>query len=441
MLINFVCSNFLSFDNQIRFSLFKSPTRSLPNHVFSNGRKKPQIVKSAIIYGANAAGKTSLVRAIDTATSFIIKGPQNEEFIDIPKFKLNEEKKDSTLFEFTFYINSNYYTYGFEVNNVRILDEWCYRIIDKKSDLIFGMEQSNFDSRNYDYGKVINKNVEEKEFMKFSTKATMDNQLLLTTLSKSPVKNLHSDIKNVINWFKNIKVIYPSTKIFNPLPIMRNEQFLNDFVQILNELGIDIECFKNIPISLDSSNGLILKEFIDDIKKNLKQNTSSLVRISNSEYFTISLKDGKIDINKLMLCRKSYTDDEIKFDLSEESDGTRRLLDLVPMLIDMKENKAIYIVDEIDRSFHTLLTKKLFELFYKITEGRACQLIATTHDTNLMDLEQFRDDEIWYVRKNEHKASEFYCLYQFKQRYDKKIINDYLNGRFDAVPIFNVTGR
>jgi len=437
MLINFICSNFLSIDDQIRFSLFKSPTRSLSNHIFSAGNKQPQMVKSAIIYGANAAGKTSLVKAIDSAATYILKGAGNEEFIDIPKFRLNKEEKDSSLFEFTFFIKDNYYSFGFEINSSKVLDEWCYKIRNKKTELIYGMKKGEEDSRVYDFGRVIGKNNEEREFMQFSAKATLDNQLILTTLSKSPQQNLHYDIKNVINWFRSLKVVYPSTKIFNPLPVINNDNFLTDFAKILQDLGIDINGFNNIPIASDRFEEYASKAILEDIKKRMKQNTTSIIRISNQDYFTIALKDGKIEVNKLVLCRKSCANNEVKFDLSEESDGTRRLLDLVPMLIDMKENNAIYIVDEIDRSFHTLLTKKLFEMFFKITEGRACQLIATTHDTNLMDLEQFRDDEIWYVRKNDNKASEFYCLYQFKQRFDKKIIKDYLNGRFEAIPIFH----
>ncbi len=436
MLINFICSNFLSINEQIKFSLFKSPTRRLDSHVFSIKNKSPKMVKSAIIYGANAAGKTSLVKAIDLSSSYILKGPHNEEIIDIPTFKLNGQHK-SSFFEYTFYVNERFYIYGFEVNSTKVVDEWCYQINQNKTQLIYEMSETNSESREYNFGSLISNSEEEKNFIVYSVKATSENQLLISTFTKIPPKNLTQDIKNIIEWFRGIRIIYPSTKMFNPFPIINNEKFLRDFVNILNHLGIDINSMKTSQIDYEDFDKYIPTVIFSKIKKNLKNNTTTMIKTSNNDYFTVSLEDSKININKLVLCRKSTTGTEIKFDLSEESDGTRRLLDLVPMLIDMKENNAIYIVDEIDRSFHTLLTKKVYELFFELTKNRACQLIATSHDTNLMDLEKFRDDEIWYVRKNARKESEFYCLYQFKQRYDKKIVKDYLDGRFEAIPTFN----
>ncbi len=94
------------------------------------------------------------------------------------------------------------------------------------------------------------------------------------------------------------------------------------------------------------------------------------------------------------------------------------------------------LIDEIDRSFHTNLARKFLELFYDFTEGRGCQLIATTHDSNLLDLDLLRQDEIWFVERQEDHSSKVFSLNLFKQRFDKKIEKDYLLGRYGAIPIF-----
>ena len=148
--------------------------------------------------------------------------------------------------------------------------------------------------------------------------------------------------------------------------------------------------------------------------------------------------ENKIEVTKLYTQHLNFNNEKINFEIFEESDGTRRLFDLIPMLLNFKKSDSVFIVDELDRSFHTNLSKSIFKLFYKYTNNRPCQLIVTTHDTNLMDLNIFRNDEIWYVKKNSFKSTELYSLYEFNQRYDKSLVKDYLNGRFGAVPEINI---
>ena len=124
------------------------------------------------------------------------------------------------------------------------------------------------------------------------------------------------------------------------------------------------------------------------------------------------------------------------FELKDESDGTRRLFDLIPLINKFSQDFTI-IIDEFDRSLHPMLTKQFFELFYKLNiEDSKTQLIITTHESTLLDLNLVRRDEIFFIEKNEDGASKLFSLNQFKVRYDSKIEKAYLLGRYGAIPIF-----
>ena len=123
------------------------------------------------------------------------------------------------------------------------------------------------------------------------------------------------------------------------------------------------------------------------------------------------------------------------FEYSDESDGTQRLFDLIPIYLAQKQNRVI-MIDEIDRSLHTNLTRKFLEMFFAVAKDNESQLIATTHDSNLLDLDLLRQDEIWFVERKPDHSSYIYSLNKFKERFDKKIEKDYLIGRYGAIPVF-----
>ena len=148
--------------------------------------------------------------------------------------------------------------------------------------------------------------------------------------------------------------------------------------------------------------------------------------------FEISVEDGELYAEKIML---DHGNSEELFELSDESDGTKRLFDLIPLYESGQKGKII-VVDELDRSFHSKLTEEYIKRFFEITKENSCQLICTTHDLNLMDLRILRQDEIWFIEREEDHSSRIYSLSDYKQRFDKNILNDYLIGRYGAIPCF-----
>ena len=121
--------------------------------------------------------------------------------------------------------------------------------------------------------------------------------------------------------------------------------------------------------------------------------------------------------------------------MNEESDGSLRLLDFIPMLIDLRLNESVYLIDEIDRSMHPMLSQKILEYYFnKLSSDRDNQLIFSTHESNLLNLELIRADEVWFVEKDREGVSHLYSLAEFKPRED--IRKGYLQGRYGAIPFF-----
>jgi AAA15 family ATPase/GTPase len=154
---------------------------------------------------------------------------------------------------------------------------------------------------------------------------------------------------------------------------------------------------------------------------------------SDTNFFNIEINgtdEPKVTTIKLRH-GKSFFD----FAFDDESDGTRRLFDLMDMLL-MTSDDTVFIIDELERSLHPKLTERFLQLFNEIHKDRKVQLIFTTHEAAIMDQELFRRDEIWFVERSENNASSVYSLDRFKERYDKVLSKAYLEGRYGAIPVF-----
>lgn len=149
--------------------------------------------------------------------------------------------------------------------------------------------------------------------------------------------------------------------------------------------------------------------------------------------------DKKTEEPTVWKLKFEHGDNAMFFDIREESDGTRRMIDLIEILCAAQaKSKRTYVIDEVDRSLHPHLTHKLVETFLRLARGGETQLIVTTHASHLMDLELLRRDEIWFVDKNKSGASSLYSLEEYNERFDRKVDKAYLEGRYGAVPMFDV---
>jgi uncharacterized protein len=426
MLITFRVSNFLSFNDEAELSMQAGPQRNLPSHYIStgSGRNDVNILKTAVIYGANASGKSNLIKAMDFAKKVIVNGIKSETTFN-KHFRLdpaNREKPSS--FEFEFKLDEKMYAYGFSAHleSKKIQEEWLVELGKTSETVIY--ERKVLENGTSEFPVFNLKLSDKKAINRFEVyrEDVLDSQLFLTELSIKTTSTEIDFFKKVFNIFWCIVVVYPNTSM--PLPIFYNELNKGNFTELLKLFQIGIA-------------GLSLAE--QDINE-IELDNHLLKAKSFQTQTEIRERDGKNVIVKLVTKHHSlngFTD----FELEEESDGTRRLLDFIVLLIsfksDINKDKLLIVVDEIDRSLHPELSRKFIEIFLEITQGIESQLIVSTHESSLLDLNLLRRDEIWFTEKDPNGATKLYSLEEFKPRHDTELRKAYLTGRFGAIPFIS----
>jgi AAA15 family ATPase/GTPase len=206
-------------------------------------------------------------------------------------------------------------------------------------------------------------------------------------------------------------------------------------VKYLTNVGTGVSGFGFIEVSLEEND--FPKKLVDDVVKKLKPGRQMGILVEGRKtqrYIFSKAKDGKLAVSKLVLKHKmSDCDEETAFDTDDESDGTNRLMDILPILSMSDKKPMIFFIDELDRSLHPNLCYQFIQDF--LAKSGESQLIVTTHESNLLTFDLLRRDEIWFVEKNKQGATALYSMEEFTPRYDKDVQKGYLLGRFGAIPI------
>ncbi|MFA8341390.1 MAG: ATP/GTP-binding protein [Rhodothermaceae bacterium] len=438
MLIRYSIENFLSFKNRAELSLIPSKVRSLKHHkILGKNKYDIDVLKTAVLYGANASGKSNLIKSIYFAKKMIIEGIKPDHNILVTPFKLHKESLDKpSRFEFEFKKNNKNYAYGFILNNEFVLEEWLYQVDKRTEKKIFERKKIN----NFDFSG-LRLDREEKQFLEFIGKGTRDNQLFLTECKdRNLEKNVKSSIEiiDTITWFqKDLYVIFPDSKYGGIyIELNKNENFKNTLNKYLKHMDTGIEGIVLNEIDFKKIVD-IPDEIKNDIISKIKSDTKFLItNASNDKTYSIELDgNGNIKAYKLQTKHKMASSTNYSyFELNEESDGTQRLIDLIPAIIDLIKNNKVVLIDELNRSLHPLLSNHILDLFFEESDGIKSQLIVTTHESSLLNLKKIRKDEIWFIEKNKLGESSLFSLEEFQPRFDKEIMRNYLLGRFGGVP-------
>lgn len=445
MLMRFSISNFMSFgyktdENGVaipaEYHLYAGRTEQHKERVIHYKERK--VLKFSSIYGANASGKTNLIRAIDAGKQIVLNTMEGVEVQD--KFcrsnRVNAEAP--TLFEYEFTVGDRCFAYGFTVNlkdNI-VLSEWLYEMKAAKEYVIF---ERIVEKEQYYFDEDLFGNKENREQFHFFIKDAnrINTTLLLHEIKRRKIDEDDFDIFNKIyDWFQyKLVVIYPETKIGASYFLFGSDN--KKLVNILKYLDTGITDY-----SMRAMNEAAFKEYFSDeslAEKFLRKPDARKVAVSRSilkfgnALFELEYDEtGTKKIAKLMF---QHGMDESKYEYGEESDGTQRLIELLDVILNDEEDKT-FIIDELNRSLHPQMTIKFVETFLKFSEKKTTQLIITTHESNLMDLNILRRDEIWFAEKEQDNSTSLYTLEKFKIRYDKVVAKDYLAGRYGAVPVF-----
>lgn len=427
MIIRFTVSNFLSFKEETEFNMLTGDIKRHPHHVYKH--PNVDVLRAAAIYGANGAGKSNLIKAIDFLKRLVLG---ENVLSSYQKFKLSKEfsNKPSEL-GIEFDINGVVYAYGIVFNYERVLEEWLYKVtFDKEDELIF--------TRHTDENKVSKLNFNEKYlqtekdryFVEFYEKELLTANITFI----STTKNEHfEEILSIKRWFKeNITLITPTSR---PLgyykKVFEMEELKTSFNTMIPQFSTGLKKIDFIKKEINEENAIktLGNVKFDFLKKNPKH---CFIPSLKKNIYIYTCENEKIYQNELVGFHNS-TDGFIQFHLDEESDGTIRLLDFISLIFDIRDKDGLIIIDEIDRSIHPSLTKVFLSKLMEIPKTKG-QIIFTTHESNLLDLDIFRQDEIWFAEKNNEGATQLYPLSDFKTRADLDIRKGYLNGRFGAIP-------
>ena len=436
MLIRFAVENFASFKDMTEFNMMASKIVRHSDHVVScNGKR---VLKSAVLFGPNASGKSNFVKAIFVASQLVLYGLDR---ISVFKkyFRLDDACKDKPgVFQFDIFANGHFYSYGFAISyqSQSIVEEWLYNI-DKQDDekCIFlrsstapGVSRIRSDLSFSSPKEKMRFQLYKEDF--FSNK--MEQRFFLNDIAfRAPSDNpSYQAFADVFGWFTRLYVLFPNVKYMGIEELLENRDNKTKVENLLSYFDTGIKSLSRKPVDFDKIASKLGKS-IDRILSALNGRKSYLCQLDSSLYEFVK-EGGRINAYVIMTNHGNSSD---LFEFGDESDGTKRLFSLIPIFRDATKESVI-VIDELDRSLHTEATKEFIDRYFEISKGVKSQLIATTHDTNLLDLDFLRQDEIWFINRKKDCSSELYSLNAFNERFDKKIEKEYLFGRYGAVPNF-----
>ena len=442
MLVKVSMENFKSFDKREELSMVSS-SKLQGNKEHKIKIKQTNLLKNAVVYGANASGKSNLFRVFDFIKATINEGLPVNSVNDYCRNSMENKSRES-VFELQFTVGDKFYAYGFSavLSERRITEEWLYELLqDGSANNLFIREGVNT--------PVLGKKVkltkaEENRFSVYAEDfAGYDGRLFLSEMNRGKKYEETSKLRffrDVFNWLNNnIIILNPNMGISNT-DAYYNQESLEKISQLIQTFDTGISQISTRVISVDELSKMIHVEVLSGIFASLKKQmqATNMPKIQMSwrladEFVNIKMMGNEEpEITILVLKHgKSIFD----FNFAEESDGTKRLFDLIDMLLTKRED-TLFVVDELERSLHPKLTEHFLELFIQAHEGERMQLLFTTHEDTIMDQELFRRDEIWFVERDANNASAIYSLDRFKERYDKKLSKAYLEGRYGAIPVF-----
>ena len=416
MLIEFSVTNYRSFLTTQSLTLTANTATELQeeNSFVSPVLNLPRLLRSSVVYGPNASGKSNLIQAIAFMKRFVLlsaKESQEGEKIDATPFLFNRQSsRNSSEFEVLFIQDGIRYQYGFSVNFERVTGEWLFAYPE-------GWAQKWFE-RNFDPET-------QKDIWYFGPKftgrrkvwqeATRSNALFLSTA----VQLNNEQVKPVFNWFdRKLRVIGQGANISPGFSAdeCEKEEKKKKILKFMNAADLSIT-----DISLEK------KEFsMDDLPPDMPQ--------SIKEEIAKDLKGKKLT-RLFFMHPSSENGEDVPLEFNEESAGTRKLFALAGPWLDVLDNGFVFFVDELDTSLHPIMVRFLLNLFHNSETNRHnAQLVFTTHDTTVLDQTLMRRDQVWFVEKDAENATRLYPLSDYKPRKGEALQKGYLYGRYGALP-------
>lgn len=411
MLLEFRVRNYRSIRDEQALTLIASGDKEwAATHLAPTGLKAaPHALRSAVVYGPNASGKSSLLRALDYLRAVVAESAtliQPGQTYNIQPFKLDAASaQQPTEFEITFLLSGLRHQYAFSMTPQRIVSESLLVYRSSKPTQLFSRQHLEGDGYDYEFSTYLTGP------RKLWQESTRPNALFLSMAAQ-----LNSEqLSPVFNWIVHNILFLPAGATVLPdftTALLATEPGRASIREFLSAADISIADVQAVP-----RKGMHAQWVLG---------ASGLQASQEEREFMMPVFEH------------STPKGSAKFELHDESEGTQRLYGLIAPVLDCLREGRVLVVDELDSSLHTLLVRRLITMFHTPElNPKGAQLIFSTHDTSLLDHTLFRRDQVWFTEKDADQATRLYPLTDFSPRKQEAWERGYLSGRYGAVPFFS----
>lgn len=430
MLIEFSVENYLCFKDRVTLSMVASAGNEHEENLITIPGRKEKLLKSCVIYGHNASGKSNLLKAMEFMRNLIMtssKETQVKEKINVEPFLLSTAtRNEPSTFEIVFLCDETQYRYGFSIDREKVHSEWLYHVPGKRESRLFERKEKEFQfSSKFAEGK----RVEEM---------TRTNALLLSVAAQ-----FNGEISGrIMEWLDNFYPIQSlSTSNQNSINLMSNSIYSHKILDLMKTADLNIEHISAINVGTIATRGSVKIQiptldlsvpstsFKAKVETYISElNTDKLEKVKEEKIFEAFFHHNVYDENGSLIGNE-------EFDEEAESEGTKKLFALSGPLISTILEGKILAIDEIDSSLHILILHRILKMFNSESNKNA-QLIFTCHNPMLISnyFDIFRRDQVWFLEKDDEGASDLYSLHDFKSRKKASFDIKYLLGNYGAIP-------
>lgn len=411
MLLEFRVRNYRSIRDEQALTLIASGDKELATtHLAPTGLKSaPHALRTAVVYGPNASGKSSLLRALDYLRAVVAESAtviQPGQTYNVQPFKLDAASaRQPTEFEITFLLSGVRHQYAFSMTAQRIVSESLLVYRSSKPTQLYSRQHVEGDRYDYEFSTYLTGP------RKLWQESTRPNALFLSMAAQLNSEQLGP----VFNWIVRSITFLPAGATVRPdftTAMLESEQGRASIREFLSAADISIADVQAVP-----RKGMRAQWVIG---------AGGLQASQEEREFLVPVFEH------------STPNGSAKFELHDESEGTQRLYGLIAPVLDCLRDGRVLVVDELDSSLHTLLVRRLITMFQTPElNPNGAQLIFSTHDTSLLDHTLFRRDQIWFTEKDADQATRLYPLTDFSPRKQEAWERGYLAGRYGAVPFFS----
>lgn len=443
MLLNLSLNNWMSYRDDAELNLIGSLERQHKETLTKlPGFRSKYVLPVAAIYGGNASGKTNIFKALSALRLMVTSDCGVSGTLPVDSFRLDHASANGpTSFDIMFLAGSSVYRYYLEATADRVCSESLELISESGDRLIFERD----DAGAFFFGEGV---FFEPEHVRYAAKSTRSNQLFL----QGAVAQNVNELMEAYLWFsQSLELVGVGSQAWSfATAVGSRDGFLAFASSMLAELDTGISRLEGEPVGEDVlPRDAGLRKRVASLSEG--EILTVLLEGAESDYgfemLTVRRGDAGPDVERLRTVHTGPDGREHLFSLGMESSGTKRLMGLLPMLFDLSADNAVgekvFVVDELDRCLHTMLTKRLVQYILSTCgPDTRKQMLFTTHDLLLMDQSVMRRDEMYITERNAVGASELVALAEYKDlRYDKDLVRSYLDGRFGGIPMFGGGSR